>query len=319
MKVKKIFDTDNIQGFKISNPSKNFKKMFPKKYILSFDMMGRHEVMNINTLPNTLSFLTPIGYIFTYENSLPKILESKRVAYEDLGSTFARCLDTYFIGDEKNEAEKIDIVLACGTKNKVVPPTLTEEIMIRCNSVSLMSKCGGSGGGSGGTKSESNESNESNESKLTTKDKIDNIRKNVVKIVNSYIKDRKMNVEEWVKNVIFNYPINNNGLPVRYPSNINDSNINSFKIDVKDIFVEYDFRAKSYEHENEFISLLEDAFESSDSEIQISNTYNNILDTIKKKLDEKKYSWKEIDENTIKTKLKYLRDIDVEYQLTDFI
>lgn len=302
MKVKKIFDSDNIQGYKVMNPSKNFKKMFPKKYILSFDIMGRHEVMNINTLPNSLSFLTPIGYIFTYENSLPKILNSKRVAFEDIGSTFTRCLDTYFVGDKANEAEKIDVILSCGSKNKVVPPALTEDLVVRCNSNVLVGDKG-----------------DSDESKLTRKDKVDNIRKNLMKILNSYIKDKKLNVEGWVKNVIFNYPVNNNGLPVRYPKDITDSNINSFKIGADDVFVEYDFRARDYDYESEFISELEDAFESPDTEIQISNTYNNILDDITKKLDEKKYSWTKIDDNTIKTKLKYLRDIDVVYQLTDFI
>ena len=301
MKVKKIFDSDNIQGYKVMNPSKKFKKMFPKKYILSFDIMGRHEVMNINTLPNSLSFLTPIGYIFTYENSLPKILNSKRVAFEDIGSTFTRCLDTYFVGDKANEAENIDVILACGSKNKVVPPALTEDLVVRCNSNVLVGE------------------SKSGESKLTRKDKVDNIRKNLMKILNSYIKDKKLTVEGWVKNVIFNYPVNNNGLPVRYPKDITDSNINSFKISADDVFVEYDFRARDYDYESEFISELEDAFESPNMEIQISNTYNNILDEITRKLDEKKYSWVKIDDNIIKTKLKYLRDIDVEYQLTDFI
>ena len=299
MKAKKIFDTDNIQGYKITNPSKSFKKMFPKKYIMSFDMLGRHEIININTLPSSLSFLTPIGYVFTYENTLPKILDSKRVVYEDIGSTFTRCLDTYFLGEEKNEAEKIDIVLACGSKNKIVPPALTDELVLRCNSDTLMGDDG--------------------KTSLTKKDRINNIRKNILKIVNAYIKDRKLTTEEWIKNVIYNHPVNNNGLPVRFPAVISDSNINSFKVSDKDIFVEYDFRAKSYEQENEFISMLEDAFESSDTEVQISNTYNNILEKIMKKLDEKKYSYTKIDSNTIKTKLKYLRDIDVEYQLTDFI
>ena len=86
-----------------------------------------------------------------------------------------------------------------------------------------------------------------------------------------------------------------------------------------DVFIEYDFRAKTYEHENEFISDLENAFESPNLEIQITNTYNNILNVIKDKLKEKGYKWKDVGDDTIKTKLKYLRDIDVEYQLTDFI
>lgn len=295
MKVKKIWDSDNIQGFKIINPTKKFKKIFPKKYIMSFDVFGKHQILNMNTLPNNIAFFTPLGYIFTYADSLPEILKAKNVKYENIGSTFVRCLDTYFIGENKGDSENIDLILACGSKNKIVPPALTEELIIRCNSDSL-----------------AGESEDRNT-------KIKNIKENVLKIIHNYMKEKKYTVEEWVKNVIFNYPVNNNGLPVRFPKKISNDNINTFTLNVNNIFIEYDFRAKNYKHENEFISELEDAFESPDEEIQITNSYNNILDEIKKKLDEKKYKWKEVDENTIKTKLKYLRDIDVEYQLTDFI
>lgn len=295
MKVKKIWDSDNIQGFKIINPTKKFKKIFPKKYIMSFDVFGKHQILNTNTLPNSIACFTPLGYIFTYADNLPKILKTQNVKYENIGSTFVRCLDTYFIGENEGDAENIDLILACGSKNNVVPPAFTDELIIRCNSDTL-----------------------TGESEDRTV-KVKNIKENILKILRGYMKEKTYTVEEWTKNVIFNYPVNNNGLPVRFPKNISDDNINSFKLNADDIFIEYDFRAKSYKHENEFISELEDAFESPDEEIQITNSYNNILNEIKRKLDEKKYKWKEVDENTIKTKLKYLRDIDMEYQLTDFI
>lgn len=301
MKVKKIWDSDNIQGFKIINPTKKFKKIFPKKYIMSFDVFGKHQILNTNTLPNSIACFTPLGYIFTYADNLPKILKTQNVKYENIGSTFVRCLDTYFIGENEGDSKDVDLILACGSKNKVVPPAFTDELIIRCNSDTLTGVTGES---------------EVTEDRAV---KIKNIKENVLKILRSYMKEKTYTVEEWVKNVIFNYPVNNNGLPVRFPKNISDDNINSFKLNANDIFIEYDFRAKNYKHENEFISELEDAFESPDEEIQITNTYNNILNEIKRKLDKKKYKWKEVDENTIKTKLKYLRGIDMEYQLTDFI
>ena len=319
MKVKKILDSDNIQGFKILNPTKKFKKTFPKKYIMSFDVLGKHQILNTNTLPNSITLFTPLGYIFTYADSLPKILKSQNIKYENIGSTFVRCLDTYFIGENEGDSENIDLILACGSKNKIVPPTFTDELIIRCNSDTLTGK-------SQDGKSLHNETEDSLKSEQNSnnfvedrKNKIKNIKENILKIVSGYLKEKKYKVEDWVKDIIFNYPINNNGLPVRFPTNISDNNINNFTLNADDIFIEYDFRAKSYEHENEFISELEDAFESPNEEIQITNTYNNVLDEIKKKLDEKKYKWSKIDDNTIKTKLKYLRDINVEYQLTDFI
>lgn len=307
MKVKKISDTDNIQAYQIINPSKKFKKMFPKKYILSLDIMGRHSVMNVNTLPNKMILFAPIGYIFTYGNKLPN-LSSDKVKYEDIGSTFARCLDSYFIGKDAGDSKDIDLILACGSKNKIVPPTLTEEIIIRCNSNDLIKNVKN-------VKLNKNENENGDESEGRSV----NVKNNIMTIINSYISEVKYNVEDWIKDVVFSIPLNNNGLPVRYPNEINNKNINKFKLNADDVFIEYDFRAKTYEHENEFISNLENAFESPDLEIQITNTYNNILNVIKDKLKEKGYKWKDVGEDTIKTKLKYLRGIDVEYQLTDFI
>ena len=99
--------------------------------------MGRHSVMNVNTLPNKMVLFAPIGYIFTYGNKLPN-LSSDKVKYEDIGSTFARCLDSYFIGKDAGDSKNIDLILACGSKDKIVPPALTEEIIIRCNSNDLI-------------------------------------------------------------------------------------------------------------------------------------------------------------------------------------
>lgn len=300
MKLKKILDTDNIQGFKIMNPSKKFKKMFPKKYIISIDLVGKHHLLNSNSIPSSTSYFTSIGYIFTYNDKLPNYLYDSDVKYENIGSTFVRCLDTYFVGENDNDSENIDLILACGCKNGIVPPTFTEELIIRCNSEAL-------------TKADGTKEAKQNDAKIK------NIKTNVMKIIHNYMKTKKYTTEEWVKDVIFNYPVNSNGLPVHYPKLITNENINSFTLHEKDVFIEYDFRAKSYEQENEFISELEDAFESPNEEVYITNSYNNILEIIKKKLDEKKYKWSKVDDNTIKTKFKFLRDIDVEYQLTDFI
>ena len=72
MKFKKLLDGENVQGYKVCSPSKEFKKMFPKKYILSLDVMGEHMVMNVDALPNSFAVYSPVGYIFTYANELPK-------------------------------------------------------------------------------------------------------------------------------------------------------------------------------------------------------------------------------------------------------
>ena len=329
MKVQKILDLDTTQAYKIINPSKRFKKLFPKKYIYSLDYFGTHILENSNTMSMKFGTFYPIGYIFTYENTVlhkPASNYTSLVSYEDIGSTYARCLDTYFVSKDNKDAEEIDLVLACGCKNEETPPALTEELIIRCNSEKMM--CSNSNGNSNGNPEHvvkvSGKSNV--KAKANSDDKSDikeerakTLKHNILNVVNEYLTGKKYDVEHWIKDIIYNYPTNNNGLPIKFPKKISDKNINSFTLKAKDIFIEYDFRAKDYEHEDEFISVLEDAFESPNETVQISNTYNNILDDIKKKLDEKKYPWKEIDKDTISTKFKHLRDIDVEYQLTDFL
>jgi len=259
--------------------------------------MGTHKVINIDKIPLTLSLCQPVGYIFTYNKRLPKYLINDEVKFEDVGSTFAGCFDSYFVKpDSEQQSEDIDLILSCEAKNDVVPPTLTENIIIRCDSQKLMTIGGDN--------------------------PVDNIRGNVMKIVNMYLDEKKSTVEQWAENVIFNCPVNSSGLlPIKYPDVVNKASFgkNKDSISYKNVFIEYDFRAKDYETEGNFISNFENAFEDPDFDVQIPNTYNNILKTIKAKLDEKGYKYKKVDENIIETKLKYLRNIDVEYQLTDFL
>ena len=134
MKLSKILNIDNLQGYNISNPTKQFKKLFPKKYIISFDIMGTHHVINVNKIPPQICMFPLLGYIFTYDKSLPKFLKNKRVDYTNIGSTFAICLDNYFIGMNEKDGKDVNLVIACGSKDKEVPPAFTEELIIRCNS-----------------------------------------------------------------------------------------------------------------------------------------------------------------------------------------
>lgn len=139
MKLRKILDATNVQGYQIKNPTKRFKTMYPRRYILSLDIMGTHHVINADTIPSNLVYFSPVGYIFTYNNSLPKSLANSLVKEIDVGSTFTRCLDGYFISKGGNDGTKIDLVLSCSPKGNIAPPTFTNELIVRCNSKALMS------------------------------------------------------------------------------------------------------------------------------------------------------------------------------------
>ena len=282
MNLHKILDGVNVQGYRINNPTKNFKKLFPKKYILSLDLMGEHVVFNSDEIPKNFSLYPPIGYIFTYNENLPKFLVSDKLKYKNVGGVFPSCLDEYFTGTE----DRIDLILSICPRFETVPATFINEIIVQCNSEQIMKG---------------------------------NLRNNVMSIVNDYLKDDELDVEHWIRKVVFNYPMNSNGLPVRYPKIINDKSFKNVKLKFNDVFVLYDFRAKSYEKEDKLVVALEDAFEDLNEKVVVYDTYNGMLKKLMKALDEKKLKYKVIGEDKIKVKAKFIHEVNLSFQITDFI
>lgn len=283
MNFRKILDGVNIQGYKVCKPTKEFKKMFPKKYTLSLDMFGERMIFNTDELPKESLVYQPIGYIFTYADTLPNSLINSKVKYNDVGGCFPSCLDTYF----SNTDERVDLILSISPKNKVVPPRFVNEIVVQCNSEQLMSN--------------------------------NNIKSNILSIVNNYLKEDKFDVMLWVRKVIFNYPINNNGMPIKFPNKISDKTINNCSVKADELFIEYDFRAKNYDKEDELIVALEDAFEDLNKEVVVYDNYNHIVSKLKQALDAKKIKYKLEGNDKLIVKARYLREINLNYQLTDFI
>lgn len=299
MYLKKCVDTDTIQAYTVHNPTNRFKKMFPNNYILSLDILGEHKIFNTPQFPDKLFECNPIGYIFSYEDIKKKV--GVKDMFVDVGNTFTRCLDSYFIGDDASD--NIDMIIACSPKRECKSPSFTNELIIRCNSADLL---------------KSNKVS-SDKSSLTADVLAKRLRKNMCSIVQSYLRGQDYATETWTEYIIYNYPTNSNGLPISYPDTINSKNISSVNINPKNLFIEYDFRAKNYEYENKMISLLEDAFESPNMKVQITNTYNGMLDKVKSELDAKHRKYAELDADTIKARFKDIRDLNISYKITDFI
>lgn len=336
MNVKKIADRDNVQCYKILNPTKAFKKRYPKHYILSLDMMGKHMIMNVDTLPSNLSYFPPIGYIFTYNGVIPKSITKNEIAYEDVGSTIPRCLDSYFVASNTKNTDDIDLILSCTCKNAISPPGFVEDIIIRTNSKLLMNteskqsfkkraviKRGKHDTVSRRARDEtiftrSPQKNTKKESYEPGHSAL-NLRNNIMSLITEYLKQKNYTVEKWIHEVITKFPVNNNGLPLRFPDELNNDNINEVKLSYTNLFIEYDFRASDYDHEMSFIQSIEDGFENMESTVMILDSYNGILQRIIQELKSKGFPWRTINKYTIEVKIKYLRLIDVEYEITDFI
>lgn len=282
MNFRKILNGVNIQAYKINKPTKAFKKLFPRQYICSIDVLGQHMVFNVDELPRNFAIYPPIGYIFTYANSLPSCLVSDKLKYKNIGSVCPSCLDEFFTATN----DKTDLILSISPKNKVVPAKFINEVVVQCNSDELL-KSG--------------------------------VENSIMQILKSYLDENQLDVEQWARKVIFNYPINSNGLPVSYPKKISDKTLNQTTIKNDDIFIEYDLRAKSYSNEDEVISELENAFEDMEEELTVFETYNGTLKKIIKELDKKKLKYKREGEDKIIVKAKNLRKLNLTYQMTDFI
>jgi hypothetical protein len=151
--------------------------------------------------------------------------------------------------------------------------------------------------------------------------------KTILKIVNANLQPIE-SVEKWVLEVLRNTPINAHGCPNSYSKNISEKTLQSrASINQNQIFVEYDIRLfdrvnNIYKIENAYINLIEDAFEKNKL-ITIYNTFNNILDDIKKrakhkriKVVEKRSANNELE--SIKIKFYDFRALDIKYDLTDF-
>ena len=282
MNFRKILDGVNVQAYKINKPTKTFKKLFPKQYICSVDVLGKHMVFNVDELPRNFALYPPIGYIFTYANSLPACLVSDKLKYKNVGSVCPSCLDDYFTATN----DKVDLILSICPKDKIVPAKFVNEIVVQCCSDELLKK---------------------------------GVKDSVMSILKTYLEESNMNTEQWARKVIFNYPINGNGLPVKYPKKVSDKTLNSITLKDRDVFIEYDLRAKSYSKEDEVICELENAFEDMEEELTVFDTYNGIMKKIMKELDKKKLKYKVEGEDKIKVKAKHLRKLDLTYQMTDFI
>jgi hypothetical protein len=150
--------------------------------------------------------------------------------------------------------------------------------------------------------------------------------KTVVKIVNANLQPEE-SVEKWVLSVLRNTPLNAHGCPNSYPKNISEKTLKArSSINQNQIFVEYDIRLidrvnNIYKIENAYINLIEDGFEKNKL-ITVYNTFNNILDEIKKRAKQKRIKITEGrcgDElEFIKIKFYDFRALGIKYDLTDF-
>lgn len=300
MRLKKLLNFDALQAYRIISPSKRIKTMFPKKYILVINMNDKTLFGNIDSIPQQFYFMQLVGYIFTYESSLPDILKSNQYSkYVSYGRTHPVGLDQYFINSESGGIT-CDLVLSCTATDEIMPIQMVENIIVRCNSKQLVGN-----------------------EKKSAQTMSDNIKANIRKIVTNMLKTvAPKTVEEWLLSIIDHAPFNDNNMPYRYPDAITDELFKSKAINFKNtqLSIGYDLRADSYDFESMFIHALELAFEDVKQKVTIYDTYNGLLAKIIEELDKKKIKYDKPNEHSIELKLKDFWEVrNMEFEITDLI
>lgn len=300
MKLKKILDLDAVQAYSISKPTKRIKTMFPKKYTFVINFNGKTLFGNTNSIPQQFYFMPIIGYIFTYEKSLPDIVKSnKYINYVNYGRTHPIGLDQYFINHSESDII-CDLVLSCTATNALMPVQMCENIIIRCNSHQLTN-------------------NETKNVEVMSK----NIKTNIKKILNNMLKRVcENNIEDWLINLIEYSPFNDNDMPYRYPNVINDALFKSKSINLNNnqLSIGYDLRADSYEFENNFVHALELSFEDSKQKVVIYDTYNGLMNKIITEFDKQKLKYEKITDHSIEVKINDLWKVNnLNVEITDLI
>jgi hypothetical protein len=309
MHLKKIINTDHIQAFNISSVSEEFKRKYPKKYILSVyiknyklsqinkeDILSTNEtlvvgysfvIINTNKIPNMLD---AVGYIFTYEQNINAKFRNNFYNSQPIQQrTIPKGLSQYFIDTDKYK-NPINLILNIVPNNsKPIPIQFSVDIIIRTNDKIVSSK---------------------------------SIKGNVMNVINKYLENlNKLSTEEIVTNIINNGLLNVNRLPINY-------SLTFRHLDVNDILIYYDYRTtplddreKTYQNETDFIINFEEAFENKNETFRLYYDYNNVAHEIEQIFKNNKLKYIRTDnyiEFTIKT-LRKAESIGINYSIIDFI
>ena len=99
MKLVKISEHNAaIEIYRVHQPSKAYKKLFPKRFTFALQFGNKVQSGNENMLPLCATFDGCVGYVFTTQNlTLPSMRDD-----EDFGNTFPVNLNQYFITDSEN-------------------------------------------------------------------------------------------------------------------------------------------------------------------------------------------------------------------------
>lgn len=280
MKLVKISPPNSsIEIYKVQQPSKAYKKMFPKRFTYSLLLGGKIHTGNENILPLFVTFSECIGYIFTTKD----IVLSNCHKYENsFGNTFPVNLNQYFISNSGD----YDLIFEI-TPTQSSSPKFNESVIIRMNSEELM--------------------------------KSKDVATDTLKIVTEQFKEKISIEEFVLKIIntcplnFLGYPID---YPKCINNNIINSKIKSKNLFVAYDF--RPTKELTHQEEVDVITKIEDTFEDKSYVVSIQNNFNDLKNRLEIAAKEQHIPYKST-KDTINFKLKDFRKLSFEFEFNDLI
>lgn len=259
MLLRKIYDSDTIQGYKIVKPTAAFKKKYPKNYIIIFLNKDRKIIKeNVDKIPLYIAYYKLPGYVFSY-NTIDLSLYDYSNNDDDINAKYHMVPKIFSFADLFDDNTNFIITFI---PRYISEPTFIEP-SIHCFKLNI--------------------------DKLIDKE-IDKLTDNwlydiLSKSFYEYYKNRKPNsIEDFIDRLeLFNIY----DLPIRFPDTITDKDFDK-KLDMKKISVLYDTRFDTIEQEFAIAKLLDDIYIPDNLTFKIYDDYSDLANIFSKKLNKKK-------------------------------
>ena len=286
------FNMGGVECYVISKPSTEFKKMYPKNWIIC--SIAKNQVVNVDTIKDIPWDFSESDYAFCYSVNLEE--KKSRQLYDMFFGYYRPRMDddvmqqfdghNYFIGDTL----KSDLILKIVPKSSIVDPRLMNSIVIR-NTCDYMKDVD--------IKKSIN---------LLLKETYDD---KYIKTINT--------TEKWLVSLLHELPFDLNNSPLRFPNKITDALFRSkLNFNVSNFKIGYCMRT-DMKSEINMVRELEQQLMPRNQRRTIYENYNGIVERIVEAAKKHKIKYHLVPGVYVSIKTGDLDKLGLNYTITDFI
>lgn len=291
MRLKSIYNNAaRIAGYRIIDPSDEFKKLYPKKHIAASIL--KNKVYNFDDFNDLPIYTHEVDYYFTYEegsymmNSFMRFNPSNVVTIEDDLGVIQVDLSNYLIyGNKEN-----DVIIKIVPKCSEMDPMFINSIVLLTNYKTLKNV----------------------EIKKSLQQLIKTVyNKQYFKSINT--------TEKWLINLLNQIPFNLFNEKYQFKSSISDKDFQkSVDVSIDNFLIGYATRIPNIQQEVKFIEMMEKDFANYKTDIRIYNDYTNILERIENEAKKSKMKYSKTD-NYIDMKTEDFYKLNLEFEIINFL